>query len=107
MPRQIMRFARLSAALLTACLLSTPTFAVVISSATDIANVKAPANDPGWLNVGEVGGGSAVYLGRGWVITAEHVEGNVFTLSDGRPPITTIASRTRAGLLHPTCECFA
>jgi len=84
MPRQFLRFARVSAALLIACFLSAPTFAVVISAATDIANVKAPANDPGWLNVGEVGGGSAVYLGRGWVITAEHVEGNVFTLSDGR-----------------------
>ena len=77
-------FTRLSAAALITCVLSSATFAVVISSATDIANVKAPANDPGWLNVGEVGGGSAVYLGRGWVITAEHVEGTTFSLSDGR-----------------------
>jgi len=84
MPRQIQYFARLCAVALTSGFISAPTFAVVISSATDIANVKAPANDPGWLNVGEVGGGSAVYLGRGWVITAEHVEGTTFTLSDGR-----------------------
>lgn len=84
MPRQILYFARLCAVALISGVLAAPTFAVVISSATDIANVKAPANDPGWLNIGEVGGGSAVYLGSGWVITAEHVEGNVLNLSDGR-----------------------
>lgn len=32
-----------------------------------------PPSDPGWRNVGEREGRSAVYLGGGWVLTAAHV----------------------------------
>jgi hypothetical protein len=84
MPRLSLPIARVCLAVLFGCAVGTPALAVVISSATDTANVKAPANDPGWLNVGLVGGASGVYLGNGWVITAEHVGGNSFQLSDGR-----------------------
>lgn len=31
-----------------------------------------PRDDPGWRNVGQRGATSAVYLGRGWVVTARH-----------------------------------
>lgn len=74
------------------CMISPPTLAVVISSATDFANVKAPAQDPGWLNIGRVGGGSAIYLGNRWVITANHVGGKTLTLSDGRQFAASIGS---------------
>ncbi len=33
---------------------------------------QAPEDDPGWANVGRRGATSAVYLGRGWVLTARH-----------------------------------
>ncbi len=48
--------------------------AMVISGGQDAANLSAPADDPGWARVGRVGtNGSGVYLGSGWVITANHV----------------------------------
>jgi hypothetical protein len=40
---------------------------VVLPATTN--NTSAPADDPGWANVGDRG----VYLGNGWVITANHV----------------------------------
>lgn len=45
--------------------------AVVVSGTT--GNTSAPADDPGWANVGLCNSAGAVYLGGGWVITAYHV----------------------------------
>ena len=36
-------------------------------------NMSAPADDPGWNNVGAIGVGGGVYIGYGWVLTANHV----------------------------------
>ena len=36
-------------------------------------NMSAPADDPGWNNVGAIGFGGGVYIGYGWVLTASHV----------------------------------
>lgn len=36
-------------------------------------NMSAPADDPGWGNVGGIGVGGGVYIGYGWVLTANHV----------------------------------
>jgi hypothetical protein len=36
-------------------------------------NMSAPADDPGWNNVGAIGFGGGVYIGYGWVLTANHV----------------------------------
>lgn len=47
--------------------------AVVISSAAGTGNTNAPADDPGWSNVGILNGGSGIYLGANWVLTASHV----------------------------------
>jgi hypothetical protein len=47
--------------------------AVLISTGTGMGNTTAPANDPGFANVGICASGSAVYLGGGWVLTAAHV----------------------------------
>lgn len=33
---------------------------------------QSPPDDPGWGNVGRRGATSAIYLGRGWVLTARH-----------------------------------
>jgi hypothetical protein len=48
-------------------------FGIVIEHETDGISLKAPVDDPGWINVGVCNGWTAVYLGRGWVLTAAHV----------------------------------
>lgn len=53
--------------------------AVVINTTSGASNTNAPANDPGWANVGVLNGASGIYLGAGWVLTAAHVGvGNIF-----------------------------
>lgn len=47
--------------------------AVIISAGNGAGNTSAPADDPGFANVGWRGGGSAIYLGNQWVLTAGHV----------------------------------
>jgi hypothetical protein len=48
---------------------------VIIDTGDGTGNVTAPAPDPGWGHVGiaNANGLSAVYLGNGWVLTANHV----------------------------------
>jgi len=47
--------------------------AVIIETGDGTGNVTAPPDDPGWANLGTRGGTTAVYLGRRWVLTANHV----------------------------------
>lgn len=47
--------------------------AVVVNEADGSGNTTAPEDDPGFANVGFRGGGSAIYLGNRWVLTAAHV----------------------------------
>ncbi len=54
--------------------------AVVIASADGTGNTTAPADDPGFANVGSRGNGSAIYLGDRWVLTAAHVGAGSVTL---------------------------
>lgn len=49
--------------------------AVVITTGDGTGNVTAPPDDPGFANVGRVGS-TGVYLGNGWVLTANHVGAN-------------------------------
>jgi hypothetical protein len=52
--------------------------AVIIETGDGTGNLTAPPDDPGWANLGTRGTLSAVYLGRRWVLTANHVgAGNV------------------------------
>jgi hypothetical protein len=52
--------------------------AVVINTLSGTGNTNAPADDPGWANVGYINGASGIYLGAGWVLTAAHVgTGNI------------------------------
>ncbi len=47
--------------------------AVIIETGDGTGNVTAPPDDPGWANLGTRGGTTVVYLGRRWVLTANHV----------------------------------
>lgn len=58
--------------LLLACSLSQ---AVVVSS--DGPNNSAPDGQPFFNNVGSIGSASAIYLGDGWVLSANHVAGSL------------------------------
>ena len=55
--------------------------AVIIDSSDGTGNTAAPSPDPGWSYVGTRGGLTAVYLGDGWVLTANHVGAGDVTLS--------------------------
>jgi hypothetical protein len=46
-----------------------PATALIVAPAAANDNTSAPADDPGWLNVGDRG----VYLGNRWVLTVAHV----------------------------------
>lgn len=62
-------------------LLPAPARGVIIDTATGAGNTTAPADDPGWANMGTVNNGSAVYLGNRWMLTANHVGSGSTTLS--------------------------
>ncbi len=52
------------------------------------ANMSAPSDDPGWGNVGAIGVGGGVYIGYGWVLTANHVgSGDGITLGGVKYPM--------------------
>jgi len=57
--------------------------AVVINTLTGAGNTSAPADDPGWANVGVLGVGTGIYLGNNWVLTAKHVGGGSIVLNGG------------------------
>lgn len=53
----------------------------VVNSATVDGTETPPVDDPGFYNVGVMSGGSGVYLGNGWVLTANHISGTDITLA--------------------------
>ena len=60
--------------------LSLHTSAVILFDG-DLTNLTTPSDDPGWSRVGRVGSfGSGVYVGNGWVLTANHVAAGTFTV---------------------------
>ncbi|MFM9058867.1 MAG: hypothetical protein ACKOSQ_07080 [Planctomycetaceae bacterium] len=62
-----------------------PARAVIILTQTGSGNTTAPADDPGFANVGYAytGHGTAIYLGEGWVLTCNHVGGTGIVLASG------------------------
>jgi hypothetical protein len=83
--------------------------AVVNNSASGTGNTNAPADDPGWANMGLINGASGIYLGSGWVLTAAHVGlGNISFGGISYNPVTnslvtltnnTVGRRTNADLI--------
>jgi hypothetical protein len=59
-----------------------PALAVVIDSGDGSGNTGAPADDPGWSNVGVLGKTAGVYLGNHWVLTAGHAGARELQLGD-------------------------
>lgn len=57
-----------------------PAPAVLIDTGDGTGNTTAPASDPGFANVGVVNGLTGVYVGNGWVLTANHVGEHPITL---------------------------
>jgi len=58
---------------LLSCLWAATAGAVIIASGDGTGNTTAPADDPGFASVGTLYGATAVHLGGGWVLTANHV----------------------------------
>jgi hypothetical protein len=80
--------------------------AALILEIENHSNAEAPADDPGWANVGICDRWSAVYLGRGWVLTARHVgpanlllEGVEYPVEKGSKRIVLNSDATAADLV--------
>ena len=58
-----------------------PARGVIIQTVSGTGNTTAPGDDPGWNNVSIRGNGTAVYLGNGWVLTANHTTGGNMTFN--------------------------
>jgi len=78
-PRGIRRPLALIALAAVCTLAAQPAGAVIIQTLSGTDNTSAPADDPGWNNVSFRGNGTAVYLGNGWVLTANHTTGGSMT----------------------------
>lgn len=74
--------------------------AVIVAGSAVTFNTSAPPPEPGlgWDNVGVLNVGSGVYLGNGWVLTANHVGGGSIALDSG-----TYAMEANSGrrLMYP------
>ena len=75
---------------------------MVIDTEFGTGNTNAPADDPGWANVGVLGIGNGVYLGDRWVLTAAHVgageivlAGTTYAAEDGSAVQLTNAVASR------------
>jgi hypothetical protein len=87
-------------------LAATSASAVLIDSGDGTGNTTAPADDPGWSNIGSKSGLGVVYLRNGWVITANHVgagdillDGSTYTLVAGSEVQLDDGAGTLADLL--------
>jgi len=79
-----------------------PARALVVASDGGSENAKAPSDDPGWENIGSIGGLTGIYLGNGWTLTASHVGAGPLVLGDrtfGAVPESTVQLRNQDGSL--------
>jgi len=75
------RFSSIKQAAMLAWVLGmAPAHAVLLGGADGSGNITAPADDPGWDRIGTVNGATGVYLGDGYVLSAQHVDAGNFTL---------------------------
>ncbi|MBI2826487.1 MAG: Ig-like domain-containing protein, partial [Planctomycetia bacterium] len=54
----------------------------IVAGGTGDGNTTAPPDDPGFANVGTRGSGTGIYLGNGWVLTANHVSAGGVLFND-------------------------
>ena len=73
--------------------------AVAITNDSNSVNLVAPANDPGWNNVAQMSGATAVYLGNDWMITANHVSDGPVTFSNGE--VINVVPNSDIGFSNP------
>jgi trypsin len=84
-----------------------PCQAVIIASRDGTGNTTAPSDDPGFANVGtRTTGLTVVYLGNGWVLTANHVgagdvilAGQTYSFISGTERRLTNSASSQADLL--------
>jgi Trypsin-like peptidase domain len=94
---------RAAGAALAGLLLAGPAAAVLIGSGDGSGNTSAPPDDPGFAHAGVLSNNSAVYLGDGWVLTANHVSTNPVTLGGiAYPPVAASAIRLEHAAGVPT-----
>ncbi|MBW2267403.1 MAG: trypsin-like peptidase domain-containing protein [Deltaproteobacteria bacterium] len=63
---------RRAALLLLLLGIAAPATGILVDTSTPELYERPPPDDPGWRNVGRRGATSAIYLGKGWVLTARH-----------------------------------
>ncbi len=71
-----------------------------VAITNDSLNTSAPANDPGWNNVAHMSGATAVYLGDGWMITANHVSDGPVSFSNGQ--VINVLPGSDVGFFNPS-----
>lgn len=96
---RMMRFLALACCAWGASGLGT-SWGVVVSSPYDAPTLVAPASDPGWANVARLSNASSVYLGNGWMITANHVGQTSVKFDDGR--VFNVVPGSQTTLSDPT-----
>jgi len=71
----------------------------------DAGHLTAPVADPGWNRVGRVGtNGSGIYLGNGWVLTANHVSDKTTFLVDGDTTYNVMAGSENTYRMRNTTD---
>jgi hypothetical protein len=85
MPREIsMRGGNLRALMGLAVVLTlawgAPAGAVIIASGDGTGNTSAPPDNPGWAHVARCSYATSVYIGDGWILTANHVPSGDVTI---------------------------
>lgn len=89
LPPRCRSLVRHLACALACAALATPAGAVIIDSGDGTGNTTAPGDDPGWDYVGLRAALTAVYLGNGWVVSANHVAAGTLILDGiGYPYVT-------------------
>jgi len=64
----------LKTASIASIFLVTNSQAVLVGPGLGTQNTTKPPNIPAWFNVGKLSIGGGVYIGNGWVLTAEHLD---------------------------------
>ena len=81
MSGRLFRLGAAAALLVTLAAASEPARAVILASGDGTGNTEAPADDFGFANVGAMAE-TGVYLGNGWVLTANHVKARDIRFGD-------------------------